>query len=204
MSRSNNSLTSSPARSSVSTTAIVGANATAAASEDYHFPADLISIQDRKDEALQVYNDTLFSILHPSPDHRYRPPERKDSVMEVEPENPLFIMEDLCDKTKESNPSAREYMRSWLLEIPMAESSGNSPSPSKLHVVDVDADMIIGEVVKLARLNRVKLNGEDPVAGIPLAALVHQAHELPGGAHRRQVFGRGDNKRHAVAALGGV
>lgn len=64
--------------------------------------------------------------------------------------------------------------------------------------------MIIGEVVKLARLNRVKLNGEDPVAGIPLAALVHQAHELPGGAHRRQVFGRGDNKRHAVAALGGV
>ncbi|XP_019199647.1 PREDICTED: uncharacterized protein LOC109193262 [Ipomoea nil] len=67
MSSSNNSLTSSPARSSISTTAIVGANATAAASlpvDDYHFPADLISIQDRKDEALQVLKTDVMVALN--------------------------------------------------------------------------------------------------------------------------------------------
>lgn len=77
MSSSNNSLTSSPARSSISTTAIVGANATAAAAslavDDYHFPADLISIQDRKDEALQgQFVVSLFSvILFSSEDSEY-------------------------------------------------------------------------------------------------------------------------------------
>ncbi|GFZ17125.1 hypothetical protein Acr_26g0003950 [Actinidia rufa] len=51
---SNSSLSSSPARSSISTTAIAGANVPSAlTADDFHFPADLISIQDRKDEALQ-------------------------------------------------------------------------------------------------------------------------------------------------------
>ena len=46
---------SSPANSSISTTAIVGgggASATNTNLEDFHFPSDLISIQDRKDEAM--------------------------------------------------------------------------------------------------------------------------------------------------------
>ncbi|KAE8661886.1 putative Phosphatidylinositol-glycan biosynthesis class X protein [Hibiscus syriacus] len=46
---------SSPANSSISTTAIVGgggaSGGTNAALDDFHFPSDLISIQDRKDEA---------------------------------------------------------------------------------------------------------------------------------------------------------
>ncbi|CAL5432278.1 unnamed protein product [Camellia sinensis] len=50
---SNSSLSSSPARSSISTTAIAGANAASALTvDDLHFPPDLSSIQDRKDEAL--------------------------------------------------------------------------------------------------------------------------------------------------------
>ncbi|CAL5429482.1 unnamed protein product [Camellia sinensis] len=52
---SNSSLSSSPARSSISTTAIAGANAASALTvDDLHFPPDLSSIQDRKDEALLV------------------------------------------------------------------------------------------------------------------------------------------------------
>lgn len=48
---------SSPANSSISTTAIVGggggaSGGTNVALEDSHFPSDLISIQDRKDEAM--------------------------------------------------------------------------------------------------------------------------------------------------------
>ncbi|XVF13660.1 hypothetical protein REPUB_Repub08aG0227100 [Reevesia pubescens] len=57
---------SSPANSSISTTAIDGggggANATNAALEDFHFPCDLISIQYRKDEApCLVINKTLIA-----------------------------------------------------------------------------------------------------------------------------------------------
>lgn len=58
-----NSLSSSPARSSISTTAIVGANPVATTLslgvDDYHFPADIISAQDRKDEAISG----LFSLF---------------------------------------------------------------------------------------------------------------------------------------------
>lgn len=48
------SVTSSPARSSISAS-LVGPSSVAAAvgGDDFHFPADLISIQDRKDEALR-------------------------------------------------------------------------------------------------------------------------------------------------------
>uniref|UniRef100_A0A5B6YSX2 Protein SAMBA n=1 Tax=Davidia involucrata TaxID=16924 RepID=A0A5B6YSX2_DAVIN len=62
---SNSSLSSSPARSSISTTAIVGGNAASAlAIDDFHFPADLISIQDRKDEALLVLKSDLMAALN--------------------------------------------------------------------------------------------------------------------------------------------
>lgn len=53
---SSSSLSSSPARSSISTTAMMGTTATATTLspgvDDYHFPADVISVQDRKDEAV--------------------------------------------------------------------------------------------------------------------------------------------------------
>ena len=44
----------SPTNSSVSTTAIIGGGGSVsnAALDDFHFPSDLISIQDRKDEAM--------------------------------------------------------------------------------------------------------------------------------------------------------
>ncbi|KAL6979897.1 hypothetical protein U1Q18_021553 [Sarracenia purpurea var. burkii] len=62
---SNSSLSSSPARSSISTTAIAGGNAPSAlAGDDFHFPADLISIQDRKDEALMVLKSDLMAALN--------------------------------------------------------------------------------------------------------------------------------------------
>uniref|UniRef100_A0A5B6YSK3 Uncharacterized protein n=1 Tax=Davidia involucrata TaxID=16924 RepID=A0A5B6YSK3_DAVIN len=62
---SNSSLSSSPARSSISTTAIVGANAASALTvDDFHFSADLISIQDRKDEALLVLKSDLMAALN--------------------------------------------------------------------------------------------------------------------------------------------
>lgn len=53
---------SSPANSSISTTAIVGGGASAsnAALEEFQFPSDLISIQDRKDEAMLG----LFCFFH--------------------------------------------------------------------------------------------------------------------------------------------
>ncbi|CAK9170045.1 unnamed protein product, partial [Ilex paraguariensis] len=63
---SNSSLSSSsPARSSISTTAIVGANAASSlAIEEFHFPADLITIQDRKDEAILVLKSDLMAALN--------------------------------------------------------------------------------------------------------------------------------------------
>lgn len=50
------SLSSSPARSSSSTMAMIGGNvgpSSSIAVDDFNFPPDLVSIQDRKDEALQ-------------------------------------------------------------------------------------------------------------------------------------------------------
>ncbi|XP_028072159.1 protein SAMBA-like [Camellia sinensis] len=62
---SNSSLSSSPARSSISTTAIAGANAASALTvDDLHFPPDLSSIQDRKDEALLVLKSDLMAALN--------------------------------------------------------------------------------------------------------------------------------------------
>ncbi|PSR91617.1 Hydroxymethylpyrimidine/phosphomethylpyrimidine kinase [Actinidia chinensis var. chinensis] len=62
---SNSSLSSSPARSSISTTAIAGANVPSAlTADDFNLPADLISIQDRKDEALQVLKSDLMAALN--------------------------------------------------------------------------------------------------------------------------------------------
>ncbi|XAR54786.1 hypothetical protein NMG60_11030084 [Bertholletia excelsa] len=62
---SNSSLSSSPARSSISTTAVAGLNPTSAiAVDDFPFPADLISIQDRKDEALLVLKSDLMAALN--------------------------------------------------------------------------------------------------------------------------------------------
>lgn len=45
----------SPANSSISTTPLVGGGSSSnnTATDEFHFPSDLISIQDRKDEALQ-------------------------------------------------------------------------------------------------------------------------------------------------------
>ncbi|XP_039012638.1 protein SAMBA-like isoform X2 [Hibiscus syriacus] len=59
---------SSPANSSISTTAIVGgggaSGGTNAALDDFHFPSDLISIQDRKDEAMLVLKSDLMAALN--------------------------------------------------------------------------------------------------------------------------------------------
>ncbi|XP_022736594.1 protein SAMBA-like [Durio zibethinus] len=57
---------SSPASSSLSTTAIVGgaASATNAALEDFHFPSDRIPIQDPKDEAMLVLKSDLMAALN--------------------------------------------------------------------------------------------------------------------------------------------
>ncbi|KAJ7943856.1 Valine--tRNA ligase [Quillaja saponaria] len=60
---------SSPAHSSISTTAIVsggggGSSSNAALSgDDFHFPSDLISIKDRKDEAMLVLKSDLMAAL---------------------------------------------------------------------------------------------------------------------------------------------
>ncbi|KAL4382907.1 hypothetical protein GQ457_15G008240 [Hibiscus cannabinus] len=57
---------SSPANSSISTTAIVGGGASGSTNvglEDFHFPSDLISIQDRKDEAMLVLKSDLMAAL---------------------------------------------------------------------------------------------------------------------------------------------
>ncbi|XP_050150960.1 protein SAMBA [Malus sylvestris] len=63
---------SSPAHSSISTTAIAGERersnsnpaAAAALSDDLFFPSDLISIQDRKQEALLVIKSDLMDALN--------------------------------------------------------------------------------------------------------------------------------------------
>ncbi|XP_021592653.1 protein SAMBA isoform X2 [Manihot esculenta] len=55
----------SPAHSSLSTTAIVGGGSGSnAAFEDFHFPSDLISIQDRKEEAMLVLKADLMAALN--------------------------------------------------------------------------------------------------------------------------------------------
>ncbi|GJT12268.1 protein SAMBA isoform X1 [Tanacetum coccineum] len=60
---SNSSLTSSPARSSISTTAIMGANMISSSLvDDVHFATDLI--QDRKDEALRALKADLMASLN--------------------------------------------------------------------------------------------------------------------------------------------
>ncbi|KAK4728290.1 hypothetical protein R3W88_021278 [Solanum pinnatisectum] len=61
------SLTSSPVRSSSSTMAMIGGNvgpSSSTAADDFNFPADLISVQDRKDEALQVLKSDLMASLN--------------------------------------------------------------------------------------------------------------------------------------------
>ncbi|XP_059275649.1 protein SAMBA [Lycium barbarum] len=63
------SLTSSPARSSSSTMAMMGGNvgptsSSSIAVDDFNFPTDLISIQDRKDEALNVLKSDLMASLN--------------------------------------------------------------------------------------------------------------------------------------------
>ncbi|XVF52016.1 hypothetical protein PTKIN_Ptkin04bG0231600 [Pterospermum kingtungense] len=58
---------SSPANSSISTTAIVGgggATASNAALEDFQISSDRISIQDRKDEAMLVLKSDLMAALN--------------------------------------------------------------------------------------------------------------------------------------------
>ncbi|KAK1436310.1 hypothetical protein QVD17_02089 [Tagetes erecta] len=63
---SNSSVTSSPARSSISTTAIVGGNiiSSSLAVDDLHFSTDLITFQDRKDEALRALKSDLMATLN--------------------------------------------------------------------------------------------------------------------------------------------
>ncbi|KAM5573496.1 protein SAMBA [Rosa sericea] len=63
---------SSPAHSSISTTAIAGernggsngSGAAALSTDDFYFPSDLISIQDRKDEAMLVLKANLMVALN--------------------------------------------------------------------------------------------------------------------------------------------
>ncbi|KAL5551027.1 hypothetical protein UlMin_001203 [Ulmus minor] len=59
---------SSPANSSISTTAIVGGGGGSSgnagvSTDDFYFPTDLISIQDRKDEAMLVIKADLMAAL---------------------------------------------------------------------------------------------------------------------------------------------
>ncbi|XP_031248735.1 protein SAMBA-like [Pistacia vera] len=64
----------SPANSSISTTAIVGggggggggggSSSNNTVIDDFHFPSDLISIQDRKDEAMLVLKSDLLAALN--------------------------------------------------------------------------------------------------------------------------------------------
>ncbi|KAJ6308457.1 PROTEIN SAMBA [Salix viminalis] len=57
----------SPTNSSVSTTAIIGGgggSVSNAALDDFHFPSDLISIQDRKDEAMLALKTDLMAALN--------------------------------------------------------------------------------------------------------------------------------------------
>ncbi|XP_071700940.1 protein SAMBA [Rutidosis leptorrhynchoides] len=63
---SNSSLTSSPARSSISTTAIIGANvmSSSLAADEVQFSTDLITIQDRKDEALRALKSDVMATLN--------------------------------------------------------------------------------------------------------------------------------------------
>ncbi|GMN30501.1 hypothetical protein TIFTF001_002823 [Ficus carica] len=64
-------MNSSPANSSISTTAIAGGGGgggsgsnAALSSDDFYFPADLISFQDRKDDALLVIKADLMAALN--------------------------------------------------------------------------------------------------------------------------------------------
>ncbi|OWM64161.1 protein SAMBA isoform X2 [Punica granatum] len=61
-----NSSSSSPVRSSVSTTEVVGGSTSngALSADDFQFPSDLISIQDRKEEAMLVLKADLVAALH--------------------------------------------------------------------------------------------------------------------------------------------
>ncbi|XP_073031071.1 protein SAMBA isoform X1 [Primulina eburnea] len=59
---SGSSVTSSPARSATVMT-LSSSSVGVGLGEDFHFPADLISIQDRKDEALQVLKSDLMGKL---------------------------------------------------------------------------------------------------------------------------------------------
>ncbi|XP_052209491.1 protein SAMBA isoform X1 [Diospyros lotus] len=62
---SNSSLSSSPARSSISTTAVAGANAPSSITvDDFLLQADLTSFQDSKDEALAVLKSDLMATLN--------------------------------------------------------------------------------------------------------------------------------------------
>ncbi|KAI4314506.1 hypothetical protein L6164_027409 [Bauhinia variegata] len=60
---------SSPTHSSLSTTAIVGGGGGGGGSnsalgiDDFHFPSDLISVQDRKEEAMLVLKSDLMAAL---------------------------------------------------------------------------------------------------------------------------------------------
>ncbi|XP_010519053.1 PREDICTED: uncharacterized protein LOC104798592 [Tarenaya hassleriana] len=56
----------SPAHSSVSTTAVAGgggSSGAAAGLEEFHFPPDIASIQERKDEAMRVLKADLMAEL---------------------------------------------------------------------------------------------------------------------------------------------
>ncbi|PON48272.1 valine-tRNA ligase [Parasponia andersonii] len=60
---------SSPANSSISTTATVGGGGgggsnAALSTDDFYFPSDLVSIQDRKDEAMLVIKADLMAALN--------------------------------------------------------------------------------------------------------------------------------------------
>uniref|UniRef100_A0A803RCB8 Uncharacterized protein n=1 Tax=Cannabis sativa TaxID=3483 RepID=A0A803RCB8_CANSA len=59
---------SSPANSSISTTATVGGGGgssnAALSTDEFYFPSDLISIQDRKDEAMLVIKADLMAALN--------------------------------------------------------------------------------------------------------------------------------------------
>ncbi|XP_073131145.1 protein SAMBA [Henckelia pumila] len=60
---SGSSVTSSPARSAA-VMALSSSSVGVALGEDFHFPTDLISIQDRKDEALRVLKSDLMAKLN--------------------------------------------------------------------------------------------------------------------------------------------
>ncbi|GLU21411.1 hypothetical protein SLE2022_375530 [Rubroshorea leprosula] len=67
------------------------------------------------------------------------------------------------------------------------------------HVVDVDADVVVVDVLKLKILNHVKLDGEQMVREVSNIAGIEQAEILP-GKRSSKIFRTSDSESKVMAA----